>query len=75
MGKKIKCPKMFCNGTGIPANVKKGYKTGKGVINGTIGFAAGGVLGLGVGAMTGLNGKKKTTFVCSKCGYSWTEKV
>lgn len=70
-----KCPGLFCNGVGIPASEKKGFKTGKGAINSAIGFTLAGPVGAGIGVLTGFNGKKKIAFVCSKCGKTWTQKI
>lgn len=75
MSKKIKCPKWGCNGIGIPASQRQGFSVGKAIVGNTIGFAVAGPLGGVVGAATGFNGKKKVTFVCSKCGHTWVEKV
>lgn len=72
---KIRCPKLLCNGTGVPASTKKNFSVGKAVVGNTVGFLAAGPVGGLVGAATGFNGKKKVTFVCTKCGHTWVEKV
>lgn len=74
MAKKILCPSFFCNGVGVPVS-QNGFKVGKSIINNAIGFGLAGPIGGLVGAATGFNGKKKTTFVCTKCGRTWTKKV
>lgn len=75
MAKQIKCPRWTCDGVGIPASQKKNFSVGKSIIGNAIGFCIAGPVGGMVGAATGFNGKKKVTFVCSKCGNTWTEKV
>lgn len=75
MAKKIVCPSLFCDGIGIPVAQKKNFSVGKAVVGNTIGFAVGGIAGGLVGIATGFNGKKKVTFVCQKCGRTWTQKV
>lgn len=73
---KVKCPSLFCDGIGMPVDTKKKFSVGKALVGNTIGFALGGAVGGVVGAMTGVNGKRgKTTFVCSKCGRTWEQKV
>lgn len=74
--KKITCPSMFCDGVGIPVDTKKKFSFGKAIVGNTVGFALGGAVGGIVGAATGIGGKRgKTTFVCSKCGRTWEQKV
>ncbi len=72
---KIKCPRLTCNGVGIPAATKKQFSVGKAVVGNMIGGALGGPAGAIIGTATGFNGKKKVTFVCQKCGHTWEEKV
>ena len=65
----IKCPRITCRSTNcIPVAQDKGYKTGKGLLGAAVGGALFGPAGAIVGAGTGLNGKRKTKFVCQKCG-------
>ena len=74
--KPIKCPSLFCDGVGIPVDTKKKFSFGKAIVGNTVGFALGGAVGGIVGAATGIGGKRgKTTFVCSKCGRTWEQKV
>lgn len=72
---KIKCPKMFCDGIGIPAAEKKSFSVGKAIVGNTVGGLIAGVPGAIIGTATGFNGKKKVTFVCQKCGHTWVQKV
>ena len=58
MSKTIRCPRMFCDGVGIPAKTK-GFNIGKAVVGNAIGFSLAGLVGGLVGAATGFNGKKK----------------
>lgn len=76
MGRKIRCPAWGCGSTEVASvGANKNYKTGRGIVNGTLGFTLGNpALGL-VGLATGFNGKKKVTFVCMKCGKTFTEKI
>lgn len=74
--KTIKCPSLFCDGVGMPVDTKKKFSFGKAIVGNTVGFALGGAVGGIVGAATGIGGKRgKTTFVCSKCGRTWEQKV
>ena len=76
MSKTIRCPRWTCDGVGIPVDTKKKFSVGKSLVGNTVGFALGGPVGGIVGAATGSGGKRgKTTFVCSKCGRTWEEKV
>lgn len=75
MAKQIRCPGFFCDGIGIPAGQKKGFKVGKSIVGNAIGFGLAGPVGGLIGAATGFNGKKEVTFVCNKCGRTWTQKV
>lgn len=75
MGKTIRCPKFLCDGIGVPAATRKGFSVGKAIVGNTVGGIVAGVPGAIIGTAAGLNGKKKVTFVCSKCGHTWTEKV
>jgi len=66
---RIKCPRITCRSTNcVPVAQDKKYKAGKGLL----GAAAGGMLlgpvGAVAGAGIGLNGKRKTKFVCQNCG-------
>lgn len=75
MAKKIKCPKMFCDGIGMPIETKKKFSVGKSIVGNTVGglFGPAGAI---AGTMMGVNGKNgKTKFVCSKCGKVWEQKV
>ncbi len=75
MAKKIRCPRLFCDGVGIPAGSKKNFSVGKALVGNTIGFGLAGPVGGLVGAATGFNASRKVTFVCSKCGKKWEEKI
>ena len=76
MAKKITCPAWGCRSTEVaPVNTKKNFSVGKAIVGNTIGFAVGGPVGGIVGAATGFNGKKKTTFVCMKCGRTFEVKI
>lgn len=75
MSKKIKCPKWGCDGVGIPVDTKKKFSFSKSLVNGAVGNLINPV-GMVIGGATGINAKRgKTTFVCSKCGRTWREKV
>lgn len=75
MGRAIKCPRMFCDGVGMPAATKNGFSIGKAIVGNTIGGMIAGAPGAIIGMGAGFNGKKKVTFVCQKCGHTWTQKV
>lgn len=76
MGKKVKCPRLFCGSKDcIPVATRKGYKTGKGIAGGLIGAAALGPVGAVAGLAAGANGRKAVTFKCMKCGKTFTTKV
>ena len=76
MAKRITCPAWTCGSTEVaPVNTKKKFSVGKAIVGNTIGFAVGGPVGGIVGAATGFNGKKKTTFVCMKCGRTFEVKI
>ena len=66
---KIKCPAWGCGSTScVPVSQDKRYKVGKGAVGAVVGGAILGPAGALIGAGTGLNGKRKTKFVCQKCG-------
>ncbi len=74
--KKIKCPRMGCDGVGIPVDTKKKFSLGKAAVGGVVGGTLLGPPGALIGGMTGVNGKNgKTKFVCSKCGKVFEKKV
>ncbi len=74
--KKIKCPRMGCDGIGIPVDTKKKFSFGKAAVGNVVGGALLGPVGAVAGTMTGVKGKNgKTTFVCSKCGKVFEKKV
>ena len=73
--KTITCPRFGCNGVGMPVDTKKKFSFGKAIVGNTVGFALGGPVGGIVGAATGIGKRGKTTFVCSKCGRTWEQKV
>lgn len=74
--KRIKCPSIFCGSTNVaPVNTKKQFSVGKAVVNNTIGGLIAGPAGALVGIATGFNGKKETTFVCMKCGRTFSVKI
>lgn len=75
MAKKIKCPALFCGGIGVPVGANKNYKAGKGLLLGAVGSVAIGPAGAIAGLASGFNGKKKTKFVCQKCGRVFTVKL
>lgn len=75
MGKIIRCPRLFCDGIGVPVVAKEGFSIGKAIVGNTIGGIVAGVPGALIGTAAGLNAKAKVTFVCPKCGKSWTEKM
>lgn len=76
MSKTIRCPKWGCNGVGIPADTKKKFSVGKALVGNTVGGLVFGPLGAVVGTANGIHGKNgKTTFVCSKCGKVWEQKI
>jgi len=57
-----KCPKCKATGTMEAESERKGgFSVGKAVV--------GGVLTGGIGLVAGGLGKKKITYVCTKCGY------
>lgn len=72
---KVKCPRLGCNGIGMPAATKKQFSLGKAVVGNTVGFALAGATGGLAGLALGFNGKKKVTFVCQKCGHTFEKKV
>ena len=66
---RIKCPRITCRSTNcVPVSQKKKFKATKGLLGGAIGGALLGPVGAMAGAGTGLNGKRKTKFVCQDCG-------
>ena len=66
---RIKCPRITCRSTNcVPVSQKKKYKASKGLFGAAIGGAVLGPIGAMAGAGTGLNGKRKTKFVCQDCG-------
>ena len=72
----IKCPRLGCDGIGIPADTKKKFSFTKSIVGNTVGYVLGGPVGGIVGAATGIKGKRgKTTFVCSKCGKVFEKKL
>ena len=76
MSKTVKCPKLGCDGIGIPVDTKKKFSFSKAIIGNTVGGLLGGPLGAIVGAGTGINGKNgKTKFVCSSCGCVFEKKI
>jgi hypothetical protein len=76
MVKSIKCPRIGCDGVGIPADTKKKFSLGKAIVGSMVGLTLVGSVGGMVGAAAGINGKNgKTTFVCSKCGKVFEKKI
>ena len=66
---KIKCPRITCRSTNcIPVAQDKKFKAGKGLIGAAVGGVLLGPVGAIAGAGTGLNGKRKTKFLCQECG-------
>lgn len=66
---RIKCPRLTCRSTNcVPIAQDKKFKAGKGLVGATVGGMILGPAGAIVGAGTGLNGKRKTKFMCQKCG-------
>ena len=66
---RIHCPSLFCGSTNVvPVSQSKKYKVSKGLIGAAVGSALLGPIGGVVGAGTGLNGKRKTKFICQDCG-------
>ena len=76
MSKAVKCPRLGCNGVGIPIDTEKKFSFGKAIVGNTVGLALGDPVGGIAGAATGIKGKNgKTKFVCSKCGKVFEKKV
>lgn len=77
MAKTVKCPRLGCNGVGIPVDTKKKFSVNKAVVGSALGAVVGGPIGSAVGGtMAGINGKNgKTKFVCSKCGKVFEKKI
>ena len=66
---RIKCPRITCRSTNcVPVAQNKKFKAGKGLLGAIVGTAVIGPVGGLVGAGIGFNGKRKTKFVCQKCG-------
>ena len=73
---KIRCPKLLCRSTNCtPITEKKKYHAGKGLLGGALGAVTLGPVGAAVGVASGLNGKKKVTFMCNSCGNVFTVKL
>ena len=76
MAKKIVCPNLLCRSKDVtPITEKKKYSAVKGTLGSAVGGFVLGVPGVIAGAATGINGSKKVTFRCNKCGSVFTEKV
>ena len=66
---RIRCPRIACKSYNcVPVSQEHKYKVGKGVVGAVVGGAILGPAGTIIGAGTGLNGKRKTKFVCQQCG-------
>lgn len=75
MAKTIKCPKLGCDGIGVPVDSEKKFSIGKALVGNTIGGVLG-PAGAIAGTMMGVNGKRgKTKFICSKCGRVFEKKI
>lgn len=74
---KIKCPRLGCDGVGMPADTKKKFSVGRTITGVLLGYAVGGPIGSAIGGtMNGIKGKNgKTKFVCSKCGKVFEKKI
>ncbi len=68
MSKKVQCPRMLCRSTDVePVGVSKKAGLVKGAVGSLISPVVG-VAGL-------LSGKKEATFLCKKCGHTFTVKL
>lgn len=71
----VRCPRLGCNGVGMPVDTKKKFSWGKAIVGSAVG-AVFGPAGEIIGAATGVKGKNgKTKFVCSKCGKVFERKI
>ena len=76
MSRNVKCPRLGCNGVGLPVDTKKKFSLTKSIIGNAVGGVLAGPTGAIIGAGIGINGKNgKTKFVCSKCGKVFEKKI